>query len=162
MPEPVAGTPPGAPPAEEAEGGAPGTAARLPGRGSWSRARTAELLDGMELLPRRNLVHRGARFVELDADALIARRPHVVLIDEPAHTNAPGSRNAKRRQDVDEILDAGIDVVSTVDIRHLESLSDVVEQITGIAQGETCPTRWCAAPATSSWRTCRAPRNRRI
>ncbi|MGJ6965836.1 DUF4118 domain-containing protein [Streptosporangium sp. G11] len=103
------------------------------------RSRTAELLDGMEIVPRRSMVHRGSVFTELDVDAVIARRPRVALIDELAHTNVPGSRNAKRWQDVEEILDAGIDVVSTVNIQHLESLNDVVEEITGVVQRETVP-----------------------
>ncbi|MFI6793354.1 DUF4118 domain-containing protein [Nonomuraea sp. NPDC050383] len=103
------------------------------------RARTAELLDGMEVVPRRTLVHRGAEFTELDVDAVVARRPRVALVDELAHTNVPGSRNAKRWQDVDELLDAGIDVVSTVNIQHLESLNDVVRDITGVPQRETVP-----------------------
>ncbi|GAA2308959.1 sensor histidine kinase KdpD [Nonomuraea roseoviolacea subsp. roseoviolacea] len=103
------------------------------------RARTAELLEGLEVVPRRTLAHRGASFTELDVDAVIARAPRVALIDELAHTNVPGSRNAKRWQDIEEILDAGIDVVSTVNIQHLESVNDVVEQITGIEQRETVP-----------------------
>ncbi|WP_344972544.1 DUF4118 domain-containing protein [Streptosporangium fragile] len=103
------------------------------------RARTAELLEGMEIVPRRTLVHRGTAFTELDADAVIARRPRTTLIDELAHTNVPGSKNAKRWQDVEEILDAGIDVVSTVNIQHLESVNDVIRQITGVPQRETVP-----------------------
>ncbi|MEV0582838.1 sensor histidine kinase KdpD [Nonomuraea sp. NPDC050310] len=103
------------------------------------RANTAELLDGMEVVPRKRMLHRGAGFTELDVEAVIARAPKVALIDELAHTNVPGSRNAKRWQDVEEILAAGIDVVSTVNIQHLESVNDVVEQITGIPQRETVP-----------------------
>ncbi|MDH2429655.1 DUF4118 domain-containing protein [Sphaerisporangium sp. TRM90804] len=103
------------------------------------RPRTADLLEGMEIIPRGTLVHRGAEFTELDVDAVIARAPRVALIDELAHTNVPGSRNVKRWQDVDEILDAGIDVVSTVNIQHLESLNDVVQAITGVPQRETVP-----------------------
>ncbi|MER6577878.1 ATP-binding protein [Nonomuraea sp. NPDC001023] len=103
------------------------------------RPRTAALLEGMEIIPRRTVVHRGATFTELDVDAVIARRPKVALIDELAHTNVPGSKNVKRWQDVDEILDAGIDVVSTVNIQHLESVNDVVQEITGVPQRETVP-----------------------
>ncbi|MFI6888195.1 sensor histidine kinase, partial [Streptosporangium canum] len=103
------------------------------------RPRTAELIDGMEVVPRRNMLHRETAFTELDVDAVIARAPRIALIDELAHTNVPGSRNAKRWQDVEEILDAGIDVVSTVNIQHLESLNDVVRQITGVPQRETVP-----------------------
>jgi two-component system sensor histidine kinase KdpD len=78
----------------------------------------------------------------MDVDAIIARRPQRVLVDELAHTNVPGGRNEKRWQDIDEILDAGINVISTVNIQHLESLNDVVENITGITQRETVPDGW--------------------
>ncbi|MBE3010338.1 sensor histidine kinase KdpD [Microbispora sp. NEAU-D428] len=103
------------------------------------RVRTAQLLEGLEIVPRRTLAYRGATFTELDVDAVIARRPRVALVDELAHTNVPGSRNAKRWQDIDELLDAGIDVISTVNIQHLESVNDVVQHITGIPQRETVP-----------------------
>ncbi len=97
------------------------------------------MLAGLEILPRRVVEHRGARFEEMDLDAVLARRPEVALVDELAHTNVPGSRHAKRWQDVAVILDAGIDVISTVNIQHLESLNDVVEAITGVRQRETVP-----------------------
>ncbi|MEV4176011.1 ATP-binding protein [Nonomuraea sp. NPDC049709] len=103
------------------------------------RPRTAALLEGMETIPRKTLVYRGATFTELDVDAVIERAPTAALIDELAHTNVPGSKNVKRWQDIDEILDAGIDVISTVNIQHLESVNDVVQQITGIPQRETVP-----------------------
>ncbi|WP_420823595.1 ATP-binding protein [Streptosporangium subroseum] len=103
------------------------------------RPRTAELLKDLETVPRQSMIYRDAVFTELDVDAVIARRPRVALIDELAHTNVPGARNKKRWQDVEEILDAGIDVVSTVNIQHLESLNDVVEAITGVPQRETVP-----------------------
>jgi two-component system, OmpR family, sensor histidine kinase KdpD len=103
------------------------------------RRHTAEQLDGLEVLPRARVTDRGGTLGELDVQAVLRRRPEVVVVDELAHTNAPGSRNAKRWQDVDEILDAGIHVLSTVNIAHLESQGDVVEQITGIAQQETVP-----------------------
>src|SRR5215475_11480160 len=103
------------------------------------RPRTAELLAGLEAVERKTMTYRGATFTELDADAVIARRPKVALIDELAHTNIPGSRYEKRWQDIDRILDAGIDVISTVNIQHLESLNDVVQQITGVTQRETVP-----------------------
>ncbi|MFI6500745.1 DUF4118 domain-containing protein [Nonomuraea typhae] len=93
----------------------------------------------MEIVPRKILHHRGVECAELDTGAVIARRPAVALVDELAHTNAPGSRNAKRWQDIEEILAAGIDVISTVNVQHLESLSDVVEQITGAPQRERVP-----------------------
>ncbi|AQZ69520.1 Osmosensitive K+ channel histidine kinase KdpD [[Actinomadura] parvosata subsp. kistnae] len=103
------------------------------------RPRTAALLEGLEVVPRRSVVYRGATFTELDVEAVIARRPKVALIDELAHTNVPGSKNVKRWQDIDEILDAGIDVISTVNIQHLESVNDVVQEITGVPQRETVP-----------------------
>ncbi|MEV7212360.1 sensor histidine kinase KdpD [Kitasatospora cineracea] len=103
------------------------------------RVHTAELLDGLETVPRRTVTHRGAEFTELDLDAVLARDPAVALVDELAHTNVPGSRHAKRWQDVEELLAAGIDVVSTVNVQHLESLGDVVEGITGVRQRETVP-----------------------
>ncbi|MFZ4296569.1 DUF4118 domain-containing protein [Streptomyces cinereoruber] len=103
------------------------------------RPRTETVLRGLEQVPRRALEHRGATLTEMDVDAVLARRPAVALVDELAHTNAPGSRNPKRWQDVAELLAAGIDVVSTVNIQHLESLGDVVEAITGVRQRETVP-----------------------
>jgi two-component system sensor histidine kinase KdpD len=106
------------------------------------RARTAEQLAGLEVVPRRRLEHRGSTFEEMDVDAVLARQPAVALVDELAHTNVPGSRNEKRWQDIDELLDAGIDVISTVNIQHLESLNDTVERITGARQRETVPDAW--------------------
>ncbi|CAL9426625.1 ATP-binding protein [Streptomyces sp. enrichment culture] len=103
------------------------------------RARTEVMLRGLEQVPRREVAYRGADFTELDLDAVLARAPRVALVDELAHTNVPGVRNAKRWQDVEELLAAGIDVVSTVNIQHLESLGDVVESITGVRQRETVP-----------------------
>ncbi|MEU2434408.1 sensor histidine kinase KdpD [Streptomyces sp. NPDC007861] len=103
------------------------------------RPRTEVMLHGLEQLPRREMEYRGSVFTEMDVDAVLARRPAVALVDELAHTNVPGSRNAKRWQDVEELLAAGIDVVSTVNIQHLESLGDVVESITGVRQRETVP-----------------------
>ena len=103
------------------------------------RERTLELLDGLEAVPRRELVHRDALFTEMDLDAVLARRPQVALVDELAHSNVPGSRNEKRWQDVEELLAAGVDVISTVNIQHLESLGDVVEGITGVRRRETLP-----------------------
>jgi two-component system sensor histidine kinase KdpD len=103
------------------------------------RAKTAKLIEGLEVLPRKQVTHRGHEFTELDLDALLARAPEVAVVDELAHTNIPGSRNEKRWQDIDELLDAGIDVLSTVNIQHLESLNDVVDRITGAHQHETVP-----------------------
>ncbi|WP_156725543.1 sensor histidine kinase [Streptomyces apocyni] len=103
------------------------------------RPRTEVLLHGLEQVRRHHLEHRGVSHTEMDVDAVLARHPKVALVDEIAHTNVPGSRNAKRWQDVEELLAAGIDVISTVNIQHLESLADVVESITGVRQRETVP-----------------------
>ncbi|MER7562419.1 sensor histidine kinase KdpD [Streptomyces sp. NPDC097941] len=103
------------------------------------RPRTEVMLHGLEATPRREIAYRDSVFGEMDVDALLRRAPAVALVDELAHTNIPGSRNAKRWQDVEELLAAGIDVVSTVNIQHLESLGDVVESITGVRQQETVP-----------------------
>ena len=103
------------------------------------RTYTAALMEGLEQVPLREVPHRGTVLRELDLDALLARRPEVALVDELAHTNAPGSRHTKRWEDVHELLDAGINVISTVNIQHFESLNDVVEAITGVRQQETVP-----------------------
>lgn len=103
------------------------------------RADTAAQLAGLEHLPRRAIEHRGRRFEELDVDGILARRPRCVLVDELAHSNVPGARHPKRHQDVDELLDAGIDVWTTLNVQHLESLHDVVARITGIDVRETVP-----------------------
>ena len=103
------------------------------------RAATAALLHGLEILPRAEIEHRGVQLSEMDLRAVLERKPAVALVDELAHTNAPGSVNEKRWQDVEALLDAGINVISTVNVQHIESLSDVVEQITGAPQRETIP-----------------------
>jgi two-component system sensor histidine kinase KdpD len=103
------------------------------------RPRTEVMLYGLEQIPRRSIEYRGATFTEMDVDAVLARAPQVAFVDELAHSNVPGSRNAKRWQDIDELLAAGIDVISNVNIQHLESLGDVVESITGVRQRETVP-----------------------
>ncbi|MBO1335732.1 sensor histidine kinase KdpD [Streptomyces sp. VRA16 Mangrove soil] len=103
------------------------------------RTRTEVMLHGLEQVARVEIEYRGSVFHEMDVDAVLRRDPAVALVDELAHTNVPGSRNAKRWQDVEELLAAGIDVVSTVNIQHLESLGDVVESITGVRQRETVP-----------------------
>ncbi len=103
------------------------------------RKKTAELLAGIEAIPPRYIEYRGTRFPELDVEAVLRRAPQVVLVDELAHTNTPGSKNPKRWQDIDELLDAGITVITTVNVQHLESLNDVVTQITGIEQQEKVP-----------------------
>ncbi|WP_084724766.1 sensor histidine kinase [Streptacidiphilus melanogenes] len=103
------------------------------------RPRTEQILAGLEVVPRLSREYRGTSFTELDTDAVIARRPEVAVVDELAHTNIPGGRHAKRWQDIDDILDAGIDVLTTVNVQHLESLNDVVQKITGVPQRETVP-----------------------
>ncbi len=123
------------------------------------RPRTEVMLHGLEQIPRKHLDYRGSAFTEMDVDAVLLRAPAVALVDELAHTNVPGSRNAKRWQDVEELLAAGIDVVSTVNIQHLESLGDVVESITGLRRRETVPDEVEYGGRTrSSWSTCRRPR----
>ncbi|MFD3375287.1 MULTISPECIES: DUF4118 domain-containing protein [unclassified Streptomyces] len=104
-----------------------------------NRPRTEVMLHGLEQIPRRELEYRGTVFTEMDVDAVLTRHPQVALVDELPHTNIPGSRNTKRWQDVEELLAAGIDVITTVNIQHLESLGDVVESITGVRQQETVP-----------------------
>ncbi|HUK73386.1 MAG TPA: ATP-binding protein [Streptosporangiaceae bacterium] len=103
------------------------------------RSRTEEMIGDLEMVPRLTRAYRDARFTEMDVDAVLARKPEVALVDELAHTNVPGGRNEKRWQDVRELLDAGIEVITTVNIQHLESLNDVVEKITGVPQRETVP-----------------------
>ncbi len=105
------------------------------------RAETESMLEGMEIIPRAALEYRGIRLTEMDVDAVLRRHPALVLVDEMAHTNAPSSRHAKRYQDIEEILDAGIDVYTTLNIQHLESLNDVVAQVTGVIVHETVPDR---------------------
>ena len=105
------------------------------------RRETEALLDGLEIVPRRRIEYRGQWLEEMDIDAIIARKPQIVLVDELAHTNAPGSRHPKRCMDVEELLNRGINVYSTVNIQHIESLNDVVAQITGVRVRETVPDR---------------------
>ncbi|MBI5361904.1 MAG: sensor histidine kinase KdpD [Planctomycetes bacterium] len=103
------------------------------------RSETARLAEGLERIPARTVEHRGVTLAEFDLDAVLARRPTLVLVDELAHANAPGSRHAHRWQDVVELLEAGIDVFTTLNVQHVESLNDVVASITGIAVRETVP-----------------------
>ncbi len=103
------------------------------------RADTAALIGDLEQVPRRRIEYRGVVLEEMDLDAILARRPQVALVDELAHTNAPGSRNAKRYQDVEELLQAGIHVITTLNIQHLESLYDIVESCTGVKVKERVP-----------------------
>lgn len=108
---------------------------------SHGRSETDALLEGLELLPRKEVHYLGVALPEMDLDAILARKPQIVLVDELAHTNAPGSRHEKRWQDVEELLEAGIDCYTTVNVQHFESLNDVVAQITGIIVRETVPDR---------------------
>jgi two-component system sensor histidine kinase KdpD len=103
------------------------------------RVETEELIKGLEVIPRRRMEYQGIVLEELDLDAILARKPAVVLVDELAHTNAPGSRHPKRYQDIEELVENGIDVYTTVNVQHFESLNDVVEKITGIRMQETLP-----------------------
>src|SRR5712671_7826278 len=103
------------------------------------RAETEALLKGLEVLPRKQITYRDQTLEEMDIDSLIARRPQIALVDELAHTNAPGSRHPKRYLDVEELLSHGIDVYTAVNIQHIESLNDVVAQITHIRVRETLP-----------------------
>lgn len=104
-----------------------------------NRPQTVAQIADLEVVSRRSMVHRGQTFEEMDLDAVLARHPDIALVDELAHTNVPGSRNEKRWQDVEELLAAGISVISTVNVQHLESLNDVIAQITGVVQKETIP-----------------------
>src|SRR5262245_38155774 len=106
------------------------------------RAETAELIEGLEVIPRRKVEYRGVTVEEMDLDAILARRPEVCVVDEIPHTNAPGSKNKKRYQDVLEILAAGINVIGALNVQHLESLKDVVEKATGVTIHETVPDRF--------------------
>ena len=103
------------------------------------RPATAAQVGTLEVVPRRRFEYRGTDFEEMDLEAVLARKPAVALVDELAHSNVPGSRHEKRWQDIETLLDAGIEVISTVNIQHLESVNDVVERITGVQQRETLP-----------------------
>jgi two-component system sensor histidine kinase KdpD len=105
------------------------------------RPETAVLAEGLEVVPRRRVDHGGVALEEMDVDAVVRRAPQLALIDELAHTNVPGSRNAKRYEDIDEVLAAGIDVTSTVNVQHLESLNDVIFELTSVRVRETFPDR---------------------
>jgi two-component system sensor histidine kinase KdpD len=109
------------------------------------RPRTAELIRDLEVVPRKVVTYRESSFEEMDLDAVLGRRPEVALVDELAHTNVPGSgRNGKRWQDIIELLNAGIHVITTLNVQHLESIADAVERMTG------SPTGWCARRISSS------------
>jgi two-component system sensor histidine kinase KdpD len=106
------------------------------------RKETEVILEGLEIIPRQKIEYRGTSLTEMDLDATLARHPQLALVDELAHTNVPGTRHPKRYQDVEEILNAGIDVYTTINIQHMESLNDVVQQITGVVVHETIPDRF--------------------
>ncbi|MGH7747799.1 MAG: sensor histidine kinase KdpD, partial [Candidatus Dormibacteria bacterium] len=108
---------------------------------TYGRPRTIEAVGHLEVVPRIHVPYRSTVLEEMDVDALLARRPQVALVDELAHTNAPGVRHPKRWEDVEDLRDAGIDVVTTVNVQHLESVKDLVEGITGIPVRETVPDR---------------------
>ena len=103
------------------------------------RADTAVLIDGLEVVPRKKIEYRGVRVEEMDLDAVLARKPQVAVVDEVAHTNAPGCRHRKRYEDIQEILAAGINVICAFNVQHLESLNDLIERVTGIKVRETVP-----------------------
>src|SRR5262249_10897228 len=103
------------------------------------RVETQALLEGLEVLPRKDIEYKGIKLREFDLDAALARNPGLLLVDELAHTNAPGVRHAKRWQDVEELLDAGIHVYTTLNVQHWESLKDIVAQVTGVTVRETVP-----------------------
>src|SRR5260370_16272115 len=106
-----------------------------------SRPQTQAQLGDLEVIPREKITYRGVTLEEMDTDAIIARHPQAALIDELAHTNVPGSKYPKRYQDVQELLDAGIDVITTLNVQHLESLTDLVADMTGVRVRETLPDR---------------------
>ena len=113
------------------------------------RKETEALLEGLEVISRRLIEYKGHHLREMDIDAILARRPKLALVDELAHTNAPGCRHPKRYLDVEELLDAGIDVYATLNIQHVESLNDVVAKITGVRVRETVPDSSSTAPTRS-------------
>jgi two-component system sensor histidine kinase KdpD len=108
---------------------------------TYNRPKTIEAIQDLEVIPRKQVEYKGVTLEEMDTEAVVRRRPAVVLIDELAHTNAPGSKHEKRWQDAEEVLDHGISVVSTVNVQHLESLADIVENITGVKVRERLPDR---------------------
>src|SRR5258708_4655391 len=103
------------------------------------RSETAALVEGLEVLPRKEIEYKGFTLKEFDIDGSLARKPQLILVDELAHTNAPGSRHPKRWQDIEELLDAGINVYTTINVQHWESLNDKVAQVTGVVVRETVP-----------------------
>jgi two-component system sensor histidine kinase KdpD len=108
---------------------------------TYKRPRTAELIDGLEVVPRASVQYRGTVLEDMDLDAVLRRRPEIALVDELAHTNVPGLKHEKRWQDVEELRDAGIEVITTVNVQHVESVKDLVEKVTGIVVRETVPDK---------------------
>ncbi len=108
---------------------------------TYNRPRTVELLQGLEMAPRASFEYKGADLYDMDLDWILQRKPEIALVDELAHTNAPGMRHQKRWQDVEELRDAGINVISTVNVQHVESVKDLVEKVTGIVVRETVPDK---------------------
>ncbi len=108
---------------------------------TYNRPRTAELLRGLEVVPRMDIAYRGTVLAEMDTEAILRRKPEIALVDELAHTNVPGTRHEKRWRDVEELRAAGIDVITTVNVQHVESVKDLVERVTGIVVRETVPDR---------------------
>ena len=108
------------------------------------------MAEGLESVPRRPMTYRGAALTEMDTDAVLGRRPQVALVDELAHSERAGQPERQALAGVEELLDAGIDVITTLNIQHLESLSDVAAQVAGVEQHETIPMRWRAGPTRSS------------
>jgi len=108
---------------------------------TYNRPRTVELLEGLESIPRVKVAYKGTTLEDMDLDAVLARKPEIALVDELAHTNAPGLRHQKRWQDVEDLRAAGINVISTVNVQHVESVKDLVEKVTGIVVRETVPDR---------------------
>jgi two-component system sensor histidine kinase KdpD len=108
---------------------------------TYNRPRTVELLAGLEVVPRQEVTYRGTVIQEMDLDGVLRRRPEIALVDELAHTNVPGVRHEKRWEDVEEIRGAGIDVITTVNVQHVESVKDLVEHVTGIVVRETVPDK---------------------
>ena len=106
---------------------------------TYNRPRTVELVAGLETVPRTKVAYRGTVLEEMDLDAVLSRKPEIALVDELAHTNVPGLRHAKRWEDVEELRDAGVDVITTVNVQHVESVKDLVEKVTGIVVRETVP-----------------------
>jgi two-component system sensor histidine kinase KdpD len=108
---------------------------------TYNRPRTVELLAGLDVIPRAHVTYKGAALEDMDLDAVLARKPETALVDELAHTNAPGLRHEKRWQDVEALRDAGINVISTVNVQHVESVKDLVEKVTGVVVRETVPDK---------------------